>query len=54
MPTPAADAIDMVWARRAGGIKFAETILTTSLLADHEYTARVQSMIGDIGALFSR
>ena len=52
MPT-AADAIDGVGEAGAGGIKSLETILTTPLLADHEYTARVQTMIGDIGALFS-
>lgn len=48
----AADAVDGIAEAGAGAVTSLETILTNPLLADHGYTARVESMIGDIGDLF--
>lgn len=48
-----ADALDGAAAAGAGGVGALQTIIGNRLLEDDEYTGRVESMIADIGGLFS-
>ncbi|MGW4479503.1 MlaD family protein [Rhodococcus triatomae] len=52
LPTTA-DAVDGVGEAGAGAVTALETLVNTDDLLDRPYVARVHSMIGDIGTLFS-